>query len=162
MNFEIESSITLKEFILISLGILYRRTLFILILCAFLLLNGFILLSKLDIVHLHLKDNVPVITNLTIFLVLIHVFYIVSMVRQYRSATLLQQPRKLQFSNDNIAYKTDGASGFIEWRYILKYKFVSGFILLYTSNRAFIFVKKNKLTKEQVEFIVNKVKSSKQ
>jgi hypothetical protein len=157
MTFETETHISLKEYTVLSIKLLYRNNIIKIFLLLGIIDILFSILNQFNITNIH-NDK---LFSTGLFVISLNIFALIGTIvrakKNYNSSKLLQKPRLYTFNEEKISYKSEGAEGNIEWGYVLKYRVIRNFILLYTSSLLAIFIKTNGLTAEQINFIKRKI-----
>jgi len=160
MIVETRNTITLKEYLIACMRILYSKPITLTmagvgLVCAVLLATGTVTAAgskSMDFYMTWLMIIVNIIAPLSDILVGI---------KFYNSSKAMRLEKQYIFDDTRISYKTEGAEGSVEWKFITKYKTVKHFILLYMASRQAIFIKSDGLTPEEINFIKSKAEQTK-
>lgn len=78
-------------------------------------------------------------------------------IKNFSSNKVISQLLTYTFTNEKILVKGDTLDMAFAYLYIVKFKQTSKYLLLYQTNKAAIFIKKECLTDEQINFILSKI-----
>lgn len=157
MVVEIRNTITARDLINVTIKAFYERISAKIIVAAGLVIS---ILLVTGIIKLNFIDKLD--TCFIIFVLFINLFlplYLIYYAKnQYSTNKLYQRPMYYTFGDATIIYKGEGAEGIYDWKLIMKYKETKHFLFIYFSSRQLIFIKRDGLTNEQLNFIKSKIK----
>jgi hypothetical protein len=63
------------------------------------------------------------------------------------------------FDDKKIFYAAAGAEGFLDWRYVTKHATINNFLVMYVGANQVFVIKKDKLSPEELKFIISNIKT---
>ena len=155
-DFSIMTQTTTKEYAKIMLIGLYKKPVFIISAIVGLYLLTTVTLDYLNVINYY--SDTPYFEFFGgLFMLLTPSLITLMAVRQFNSNPNFQHNIKYTFSDSGITVEGSTFKGEFLWAHIIKQKEISNFIILYHSKKMGNFIDKNKLTKEQFQFIKAKV-----
>ena len=156
-NFSITTQLTQQEYCKLFLQLSYRQRLYQIITIMGLLL---LILSVIRFfVPAMLSNNMQwFLFCFSIYcLVLFPVIVWLRARRIYKSNPGLHDAIRYQFSDNNVIVKGGDVETKFEWKDFARTQQTKSFLLMYNYNRAAYFIKLKDLTKEQIDFIKNRI-----
>lgn len=154
--FSIDTLLTKKDYTIYLYRHTYKRpyTVIITIIGLFL-----VLLSTLDFMSvINVYEEKPFLElGIGLFLLLSPTISILIARNSYYSNPSLRHNITYTFGEDEIKIKGLTFESAMQWNHIVKLKEFNNYLLLYSSKKIASFVKKNNMTKAQIEFIKSKV-----
>ena len=155
-NFSITTRTTAKEYAKVMLIGLYKKPGFIIGTIAGLYLLTTVILDHFKIINYY--ADMPYFEFFCgLFLLLGPVLITLIATRQFNSNPSFHRDIKYIFSDKGMAVEGYTFKGEFLWAHIIKQKEISKFLILYHSKRMGNFIDKTKLTKDQLQFIKEKV-----
>ncbi len=153
-SFTITTLITRKDYTNYMIHEIYRKPYYLILTFMGLILIAMMVLQKAHVANFHFGIEMLFYGLVLLVIPLVNIL----MARKiYNSSESLNNEIKFTFSEEGIAVTAFTYDGFLKWNHIIMSKEVGDFLLLYSSKKSANFIKKDNLTKDQIDFIKSKI-----
>ena len=155
-TFTITMLLTKKDYINYLFREIYKRPYSIFLTVLGLVLVATTSLQLLKIISIFYETPLAEL-GMGILLLLSPIISILIASKTYYSSPCLRDEIKYTFGQDEVIVKGSSFNTSFTWDHIIKSKEMGDFLLLYSSKKLANFIRKDKLSKEQLDFIKSKV-----
>lgn len=153
-SFTITTLMTRKDYTNYMIHEIYRKPYYLILTSIGIILIAMMVLQKAHVANFHFGIEMLFYGFVLLGIPLVNIL----MARKiYSSSESLNNEIKFTFREEGIAVRAATYEGFLRWEDIMKSKEVGGFLLLYSSKKSANFIRKDSLSKEQIDFIKSKI-----